>query len=469
MRRGPTQDTGAAVRLDARVRSDAGRGSEANGDDNVSFSSNNAVLRIDDLATESREVPAVASARVSYQKRIENTGLFTGSLALDDDALPADNQFYFSFAVERRPSVLSIDGGSRSSYRESFFLGKAFDIGADRRYDYESGNAALLNRRGMADKTLVFVGNLSALSSAAISDIRSYAENGGVLVLSFGDRANVSAYTTALRELGIGTVDRIVSPGATQGTDAIIGEVSWRHPIFSDLQGVAGGILRPKFRRYARVDADSSAAIVASFDSGDPWIIEKLIGQGSVIVTTATLGSEWTNLPINELYVPFIYQIARYAIGISQDRMMYTVGEAVSLSGSIGDEWNIRNPRGDVFKVELSATNLQGSSRSSRGFFRETDLPGQYTATNGANRFVFSVNVDPEESVLRARDSEQVYASVVTPASELPATIASPAELIESEEGSQKLWRILLAMVLALFIAESFLANKPTLGRTAIK
>ncbi len=466
MRRDPSQTEAVAIRLDARVKSDAGRRDGSDLETSAEIRANQATLEIENVGTETRAVPALASSRVSYQQRVQNAGLFTGSLSLSEDDLPVDNRYYFSFAVDERPSILSIDGGSRSTYRESFFLEKAFDLGADRLYDFESGNAGLLNRRNLAGKALVFASNLNSFSTTAVNDIRSYVEDGGVAVVSFGDRANIAAYSTALASLGIGTADRTVSPASTQGSEAIIGDVTWRHPVFSDLQGAAGGILRPKFRRYARVSADSSASIIASFDTGDPWIIEKRIGRGSLLVTTATLGSEWTNFPINELFVPFVYQLARYAVGISRDQMMYLVGDAVALSGRAGEAWNIRTPRGDVFTVEL---NQAATSGVSRGYFRDTDIPGQYVATNGSNRFVFSVNVDPSESNLQTRDADQVYASVVTPLSETPGAKLSTADLLATEERNQKLWRILLAVVLALFLAETFLANKPRLGRTATK
>ncbi|NNE34653.1 MAG: VWA domain-containing protein [Rhodothermales bacterium] len=465
-RRSSTETDGATIRLDARVRS------ESSVTDSLEVLEGNLVrLEIDDVGTESRAVPAIASSRVGFQQRIDDTGLFTGSLKLNDDGLSVDNEFYFSFAVDRRPSVLSIDGGRRSSYRESFFLEKAFDLGADRLYDFEAANEGSLSRRRLEGKTIVFGANLTSISGGVTSAVRAYVEGGGVMVLSFGDRANLDAYRRILRELEVGVVDRIVSPAADQGSEAIIGDVNWRHPVFSDLQGAAGGILRPKFRRFVRVTPDSSATVIASFDSGDAWLVEKRMGAGTLILTTATLGSEWTNFPINELYVPFVYQLAQYAISTGRERMMYNVGEVVGFSGNPGEQWNVRSPRGDVFQVALrqadgnspSGNSIDAPAGSGRGFFRDTDVPGHYVATKGSQRFVFSVNVDPLESDLSRRDVDQVYASVVTPTDEAASEPQTAAEIMVAEEKNQKLWRFILAAVVLLFMLETFLANRPRL------
>lgn len=480
MRRATTSATTSTARTSARsnpansmtVRVDA-RVVESNTDDDATPTGNRATLQIGSLSPESHEVPATSSSRVSFQKRVDDTGLFSGSLKLNDDALAVDNQYYFSFAVAERPSVLSIDGGSRSNYRESFFLQKAFDLGAESRYDFSTGNESLLTRRALAGKSIVFAGNLSSFSTAAIGAIREYVEEGGLVVLSFGDRSNLAVHRTALRELGVGSTGQVTSPIAAQGSEAIIGDVTWRHPVFSDLQGAAGGILRPKFRRYVSVAPDSAATVIASFDTGEPWIIEKRIGRGSLLVTTATLGSEWTNFPINELYVPFVYQLAGYAVNIGKDRMMYRVGETVMLTGRAGEEWTVRNPHGDEFLVTVqtaaitSATpDIAGASTASaRGIFRQTDFPGQYVATNGSRRVVFSVNLDPMESDVRFRDPDQVYASVVPPSTDNVAANVSAATLLLEEEKNQKLWRLLLGLVLLLFLVETFLANKPKLAR----
>jgi hypothetical protein len=94
-------------------------------------------------------------------------------------------------------------------------------------------------------------------------------------------------------------------------------------------------------------------------------------------------------------------------------------------------------------------------------------VPGHYAAAGDATR-LFSVNVDPRESDLQARDVEEVYAAVVAPPEDTPTTPEeATAAAVEGEERQQKLWRIVLLVVIALFAAETYLAHRGTRGRSA--
>ncbi|MEZ4697300.1 MAG: VWA domain-containing protein [Rhodothermales bacterium] len=463
-------DNGVALRIDARVATDDvdGEASAANatsGNTSAAGSASaagdaSATLAIDGLRPESATIPG-GSGRATFQQQIDNAGLFRGSITLPDDALAEDNTHYVAFAVDTRPAVLSVDGSTRSRFGQSFFLQRAFAVGANRLYDFADGNSGRIAPRSLADQSAVFIENVSSLPSRARADLIAFVEDGGTAVVSFGDRFGPNDYGALLRESGVGELGSVVTPSSVQGEDAIIGDVEWRHPMFSRLAGIAGGILRPKFRRYVRVTPDSSASVLASFDSGDPWIIERKIGQGSLLVTTSTLGADWTNLPIDELFVPLVYEIAGYAVELQRERMNYTVGEPVVFTGRPGDRWDIRAPNGNVSVVELRDTGSGG-----RGLFAATDLPGHYTANSGTRRFAFAVNVDPAESVLARRDAEQVYASVVPSTADLPEQPRTEAQLLRDEETDQKLWRFVLLAVIALFLAESILSHRRKRVRT---
>ena len=66
---------------------------------------------------------------------------------------------------------------------------------------------------------------------------------------------------------------------SSESRSAVIGQVETQHPIFSVLAG-SSVLLRPKFRTYARVLPAAGTAVLGSYDSGDPFLMEKRIGQG---------------------------------------------------------------------------------------------------------------------------------------------------------------------------------------------
>lgn len=429
-----------ALRYDARVSAEGASADQSKA----------ASLILDGQTIEQKTLPATLTSQVTFQQRASREGFFQGALTLGDDDLQIDNQYYFTYDVAARPSLLVVDeGGGRN---DAFFLRNAFSFGETSLYDFSTGGTQRLSRSGLRGQNVVFVANVGSLTGAQAAAVRAYVEEGGSVVLSFGERTNVQALSSTLQNLGIGTARDVVTARSLQSGEAIIGEVDRRHPIFEPIAASGSAILRPTFRRFVRVVPDSGAVVLGKYDTGDPFLIERRLGRGKVLVYTSTFSTQWTDLPINELFVPFVYQLAKYGLSTSETRRQFTVGEVVPLVGAPGAEWDVRTPDGDVFKVTNDSTGT--------GFFRDAVLPGHYVAAQGSIAFPFSVNVDSRESVLAARDEEEVYASVVAPSDEVAKTLEAAALVVTDAEKEQKLWRYLIFLVIGLFVLETVLANR---------
>lgn len=435
-----TRRTGdeVALRLDARIES---QGQGVNADQVVD-------LNMEGEVAAQRTVPGAPSSPVTFRQSASRTGFFQGSLSLAEDDLVADNRYYFTVRITDRPTILAVDRGPNR--RDAFFLASAFGLGEDAHFSFETGN---LRRTAIRDPDIVFAANFASCTEAEIATLLGVAERGGSVILSFGDQANPQAYSAALQKLGIGTSDRIVTPRASQGSDAIIGQVEERHPIFDVIAASGrGGILRPVFRRYLRVEPDSGASVLATYDTGDPLLLERRVGQGTMLVYTTSFSTQWTDFALHELYLPFLYQMALYAYSPSEAQYNYAVGAPVPFSGRAGEEWDVQAPDGNVFKVVVDS--------SGTGFFRETVIPGQYTATRARETFFFSVNVDPRESLLETRNEEEAYAAIAATTDEVATVPEEASLLVRDEEKEQKLWRVVIIVLLVLFAVESHLASR---------
>ena len=430
-------------RFDARI---AGHGADAGREWPV-------VLEIDGAPVEETVLPVSTARRASFQYGAPREGYFQGSLRVADDALPVDNTWYFTFAVTERPRLLGLGAAVRDARSPAYYLDRAFNQGDASLYTFEVPRDGAIRAGVLRGQDVVFL-LAPSVSQAEATALGAYVEDGGSLVIAFDDRSDRASYTELLATLGVGRLEDWVRPASEQGYDAIIGEVDLRHPVFSVFaESGTGGIFRPRFRQYARITPDSTASVLGRYDAGDPFLIERSLGQGVVIVYTSSLSPAWTDFTINELYVPFLYQLTRYALDRRSDRRMFTVGDVVRLEGRPGSEWDVRGPGDRAFKVEID--------EHGQGFFRETGRPGHYAAEQGAGRFFFSVNVDPRESVLERRDVDEAIAAVVPPSDEAPKTVAmARAAAVDDEERQQKFWRFVILCMAALFVLETFLANR---------
>lgn len=419
-----------------------------------------ATLVIDDAEVDRRSLPSRTSAPVSFQHIVPRDGYYQGSLAIDGDALPGDDRHYFTDRAAAAPELLIAGGQGGTAQRDAFYLRSAFDLGEASRFRISPGGD--LTDPMLRRHDVVFLANRTAAGTAELSALRSYVESGGTLVISAGDQTDQTGLARLLEELDVGRIDRIVDVREEQGYEAIIGDIDRQHGIFEPFSAGdgSGAILRPKFRRYVRLLPADNTNVVGRFDTGDVFLAERRLGSGSVLFYASTFDASWTDLPLDEMYVPFVYQLAEYGVGRSEERHGFLVGEAVPLSGEPSQTWEIRSPEDLLHRVTLD--------ESGQGLFRDTDVPGHYAAAAAGETRYFSVNVDPRESDLTPRDPDEVYASVIAPPDDHPATPEqAAAAVVETDERRQKLWRILLLCVIALFAAETYFANRRTGKRKA--
>ena len=411
-------------------------------------------LQVEDGPEDASTVSSRPGSRVSFQKEAPREGVLQGQIQLSEDALPVDDIHYFTYTVEGRPLILSIDETQPERGSDRYFLERAFDQGDESQYAFRGIPAGQIGTRAIQDARILFISNTSTLSGNQLQVLLNYVEAGGTLVMSAGDRAAESGFAANLRGLGIGTVEEVIRPRTAYGYDAIIGTVDLRHPVFSVFAGSgSGAVFRPQFRQYMQVSPDSAVTVLARYDSEDPLLLERQLGEGRILAFTSTFSASWGDFPVNEMFVPFVYQLANYALSAQSEKRQYLVGDPVRLTGTPGEELDVRTPDGQLLKVTL---NEQGV-----GFFRETEWPGHYATSGRQERFLFSVNVDPIESELAFHDVREAYGAVVPPPEDVATTVEMAKQLVvEDEERQQKGWRFVILFAVVLFTAETLLANR---------
>ncbi len=426
-------------------------GLQINAEGNIPARDTGVSLWINGREADRKTTETSKSHQVYFQQTGLREGVYQGFTKLDDDNLNVDNYKYFSFSIEKRPSILCIENSPQSFRSNTFFLKNCFALGEQAQYDFSSSGTRGLTDAVLRNHRVVFLANVGSLTNQQMRTLKSYVEQGGSVIISFGGETNPETFSRNLSELGIGSLDGKVE---ARTSAAIIGEVDFRHPVFSAFaQSGTGDISRPGFREYMKVIPDSGAVVIGKYNTNDAFLIERNIGKGKVIVCTSTLNTEWGDFPINEIYLPFIYQLVKYSLSSSETENSYVVGSPVVLTGMPGDEWEVKTPDNKIIKTAIDKT---GTS-----YFYETVIPGNYQAThNGKQRF-FSVNVETRESELASKDEKEVISAVTPPPDEAEKTekLASLRNIVE-EEKTQKFWRYILFFIMLLFLFETYFANR---------
>jgi hypothetical protein len=411
-------------------------------------------LWINGEESQKQQKQAVESYQVYFQQKELKKGVYQGFVELDNDNLGIDNFNYFSFVIEEHPSILGIDGFPNRAKNNAFFLKTCFNMGERTIYNFSVGGKQNITSGNLNKNAVLFLTNIRSLTSQQVAQLKEYVEQGGGLVISFGGRVNLEQFSENLLELGVGSLDKRVAMRKLRLSNAIVGEIDLKHPIFALFaKPGSGDIFKPQFKEYVKIIPDSGANIIGKYNTDDAFLIERRLGKGKILVFSSTFNTEWGDFPVNEIYLPFIYQLTNYASASSERKDDFIVGEAVPLNGKPGDEWDIYDPDGTIFKVVME--------KNGTAFFRETNIPGNYKAAYASEQRYFSVNIDPRESDLSSKNPDEVLLSVTDPnkQTENESNLAGLKNMAD-EEQNQKLWRYLLFFIIILFLLETLFANQ---------
>ena len=380
------------------------------------------------------------SGQVHFQQRSVRTGYHQGSFHLDDPVLEADNIHYFTTYVAPRPVVTVVDRDPDE--RNAFYLRTAFELEEHAAFTFHERRR--LSTSAVRDVNIVILPDLPTLLPDEVQILRRFVEGGGGAIVAAGPRTDRVALASALHDLGVITATPFTVRTSEPTRPFTLGEYEDHHAGLGSMLDHTARV-RPRIHTYAVMEPDSGASTIAQLNSGDPLVIEKRVGAGRILAFTTSLGSQWNDLPLGGAYVPLLHSLATYSFDAPSSSHQYTVGDAVSIPDDI--QWDILAPDGKVFKVDT-------------GYFRNTEVPGHYIAESQTDQRMFSVNIDPLESDLTARDQEEVYAAIKGPQDDYARTPNEASHAIREEERDQKMWRIVILAVVGIFILENLIAGR---------
>jgi len=164
----------------------------------------------------------------------------------------------------------------------------------------------------------VISANTVALSEEARWRLYLYVREGGSLLIGMNPDLSPELFHTSVRELLPGRI-RAVSPSRVDRDQfRLLTEVKDLHPIFQPFAGPRrGDFSAVRFFKTAQLEADSSALVLGNFDDGTIALAEKQIEAGRSLLFLSTFDLTWNDLPIREVFVPFLYEMVDYLAGSS--------------------------------------------------------------------------------------------------------------------------------------------------------
>jgi hypothetical protein len=370
-------------------------------------------------------------------------GAATGALRLTGDEEDFDNTAWFA-APEMEHTIIAYFGSEPASDPEQlrYYLQRAFPGTARRTVEVVSAvtNSAL-NHAALAVIP-------SSLDENQAKAVRDWIEGGktALLVLTNAQSGATLAALAGAADIGI---------SEASGDYALLGEVDFTHPIFAPFAD-------PRFSDFSRIHfwkhrrwtmpPNLPARVLAKFDDGAPALAQITMGKGNLLVLAAGWSPADSQLALSSKFLPLMQTILDWSGGAAPARSQFQTGEPIPSPVSSGDALPWRKPDGKVLTVAAGTS------------FAETDVPGIYSVTVGGKVRRFAVNLPLDESRTAPLSPDDLARLGVplqnAPVFATPILPGAQRRLLQAEaESRQKLWRWLIAGLLAVALVEIVLGG----------
>ncbi|HEV8606180.1 MAG TPA: BatA domain-containing protein [Tepidisphaeraceae bacterium] len=319
-----------------------------------------------------------SSTTVRVPVTFRESGSHVLSAEIKAPGLEADNRCQTAIDVTDPIETLIISGDERTDElrRESFFLRVALAPYWSRRGGdpHKSGDLAVVtiknsNELGgvnFRDYQVIVLANAPQISAETVRALEQRIYEGGGLIIAPGNLTRVDNYNSLLYREGLGLLPAKLEPsgpGDGSRATALLG-LELSHPIFRFRRGsdpLPGAVIG---RYFPATPRQGDSRVLATYASGEPFLIEGPRGRGRVLLVTSPLDGDWNTLPLYPFYLPFVQSMVRYACGVSAGSRNLLPGDAIAVSFDEPMEqiqaWrNDEKPSASVDRSQIRVTDTQ--------------------------------------------------------------------------------------------------------------
>ena len=434
------------------------------------------------------DIRAGEIASVKFEAKFSTGGDHKVEARLGADRLEADNRRFLTVEVIDEVRFLLVDGRDPKpddhTASEAWFLKTALSP-VD--YDHPGRKPVVageiiphyrLSEKNLADYQAVALCNVEKLHPKDIEQLKRQVSAGMGLLVFLGDQTDPALFKAMLGEGGAkllpaevlepwGEVPKIgdakvpvhrVLAGATEHV---------AHPIMADFNSEDAREILPQVKIYRAFGLQplpsDDVRVVAAYEGGEPAIVERRVGLGSVLLFGFPATTAWGNLPTQPAFVMLAKPAALWLTRGYRPSKNLLAGAPLRGYVSLADQKAALRVTAPP-PVSRRETHSEPTPDGRAAFeFGDTERAGFYDVAlerPGFQPLAFSLNPNAkEESNLNTVSLERLkldYSGVefvyVAKSDDLRTKLAS-------EKRGTEIWPWLLGLVFAMLVAESILAN----------
>ena len=273
-----------------------------------------------------------------------------------------------------------------------------------------------------------------------------FMQAGGNLLAFAGDRA------AALESLPLsGHRHSATSVRDQAGEFLSIGQIDMRHPALSNTDGWHN----VNVSRSMPLDPQDGDEVLIRLENNEPFLIERRVGDGRLLLMPANLDNQWNDLPVRPVFVSFIIEAGRYLSGVNEIARTYTTGAVLPLALTGASSGQVVDPDGETV-LSLADTTREQQIRLNKA--------GIYEVYTPQGEMIVAANIDPLESDLRKLSQDVLDRWQASTGGQ---TSGASVALESDESETVELWQWVLLILALVVIGESVLGNMHLAPRRA--
>lgn len=209
-----------------------------------------------------------------------------------------------------RPLRVLLITDSEDSDEENFYIKQAFFPAKDSPVVLKAVSLTKLDYSAFQSFHVIILNNLSRIDKKLQSELLKFANSGRGILVSLGNNVSIKDYNENSSLLPAIPKFKI---GNEEETDRSF-KVTYfdkSHPMFKIFTDES--FASSHFYSFYIVGAVCEPPLqLAGFDDGSPFIVERKIGTGKVLLFTSPIDLSWSNFPVSPNYLPLLHQAVYY-------------------------------------------------------------------------------------------------------------------------------------------------------------
>ena len=396
------------------------------------------------------DVPSQGGTEITFEGRMPllHGRWAEGVAKIQPDNLTPDDSFYFVLPVAQHARSLVVEGQQprEEMLRSGFYLRKAIQFGEGNSSPPDSVSASQLDDMSLDDYSTVFLTDVISLSDRALVRIGRYLQGGGTVVFFPGDLTDLStmARFDFLPARPLGMTDLPAGRLATMISDPT-------HPLVARTWDKTTPFPALPLKKLMRWKLLPGAKPLLTFSNGQPFVVAKSVGAGTVLLINAAADRSWGDFPLSPAYLPLIQQIARLSTERGASLTPVTVGAPIPMAPNLPSDQQLvlKKPDGNIVQIPVGEKSFLLDHAESSGIYSVDSAKGETLQ-------LFAVNASRLESDLRPISKERLQEIVP---SEMLIGLDGLRLWLTQTKGNIPAWPPLLLLALLVFTLEGMLSN----------